>query len=105
MIHPAIQPFLPKFIALFKLHKITSAFLFGSVLTEKFSKESDINFLFKIENELGPFIAGGHLWYLIFELEDLLNRKVDLLPEMSLKNPYFTQELNNTKLAIYEVAC
>ena len=39
MIHQSIQPYLPKVIELFRKHKITSAYVFGSVLTEKFNDQ------------------------------------------------------------------
>ena len=77
MIHPTIQPYLPKVIELFKLHKITSAYLFGSVLTEKFNAKSDVDFLVNIQTDLDPVETGGHLWDLTYELEDLLQRHVD----------------------------
>ncbi len=101
MIHPAIQPYLPQVITLLKRHKITSAYIFGSALTEKFNEQSDVDFLVNIETGLDPVDAGEHLWDLIVELEDLLQRKVYLLTERSIKNPYLIKELNETKYAIY----
>lgn len=101
MIHQSIQPYLPQVIELLKTHKITSAYVFGSVLTEKFNDKSDVDFLVNIQKDIDPVDAGGHLWDLTFELEDLLKRKVDLLTERSLKNPYFIKELNETKFSIY----
>ncbi len=101
MIHPSIQIYLPQVFQLFEIHKITSAYMFGSVLTERFSENSDVDFLVNIEAGLDPVEAGEHLWDLTYQLEDLLHRKIDLLTEGSLKNPYFIQELNKTKVAIY----
>lgn len=101
MIHHSIQPYLPKVIELFKLHKITSAYVFGSVLSDKFNEQSDVDFLVNIQTDLDPVETGGHLWDLTYELEDLLKRKVDLLTERSLKNPYFIKQLNETKFPIY----
>ena len=34
-------------------------------------------------------------------LENLLNRKIDLLEKIALKNPYFIQVLNDTKKLVY----
>lgn len=101
MIHPTIQPYLPAVIELFKIHKITKAYLFGSVLTDQFNDSSDIDFLVSIQEKLDPVDAGEHLWDLTYQLEDLLHRKVDVLTERSLKNPYFIKTLNETKLSIY----
>ncbi len=101
MIHQSIQPYLPKVVELFKLHKITRAYVFGSVLTERFNEQSDVDFLVTIQTDLDPVETGGHLWDLTYELEDLLKRNVDLITERSLKNPYFIKQLNETKVAIY----
>lgn len=101
MIHQSIQPYLPKVIELFRKHKITSAYVFGSVLTDKFNDQSDVDFLVNIQEGLDPVETGGHLWDLTYELEDLLKRHVDLLTERSLKNHYFIKLVNETKIAIY----
>jgi len=101
MIHPAFQPYLPNVIELFKKHKVKNAYVFGSVLTTKFNPESDLDFIVNLQDGLEPADAGGHLWDLEFELENLLHRKIDLLTERSLKNPYFIKELNETKFPIY----
>jgi predicted nucleotidyltransferase len=36
-----------------------------------------------------------------FSLERILNRKIDLLEETALKNPYFLQSIQNNKQIIY----
>lgn len=101
MIHQSIQPYLPKVIELFEKHKITSAYVFGSVITDKFNEQSYLDFLVNIQDDLDPVETGGHLWDLTYELEDLLKRSVDLLTERSLKNPYFIKQVNDTKFSIY----
>jgi predicted nucleotidyltransferase len=88
-------------ITILKKHKIIRASLFGSVLTDHFNEKSDVDFLVTIENGLDPLEAGGHLWDAYYELKDLLNREVDVITERSLKNPYFIQQINTTKLPIY----
>ena len=50
---------------------------------------------------LDPVDAGEHLWDLEYELKDLLQRNIDLITERSLRNPYFINEVNATKFAIY----
>lgn len=101
MIHPSFKPYLPEVIEILKKHKIVNAYLFGSVLTDRFSETSDVDLLVNIEQGLNPVEAGGHLWDIYYELKDLLNREVDVLTERSLKNPYFIQEINQTKHAIH----
>lgn len=101
MINPLIEPYLPKILALLKKHKISSAFLFGSVVSNHFKDNSDVDFLVNLNEGLDPVEAGGHLWDLTYELETLLNRKIDLIIEDSLKNPYFIKSLNASKILIY----
>jgi len=101
MIHPFIEPYLHKIVALLKKHKISSAFLFGSVVSNHFKDTNDVNILVNLNDGLDPVEAGGHLWDLTYELETLLNRKIDLIYEGSLKNPYFINALNASKILIY----
>ena len=102
MIHRSIQPYLPKVIELLKKHKIKSAFLFGSAISDKFNDQSDIDLLINFIDYSEPLEVGQSIWDLEDELEALTNRKIDLLTERSLKNPYFIQQLKNTRELIYE---
>ena len=101
MINQQFQNYLPEVINLFIKHKIQKAYLFGSILTEKFNEKSDIDFLVNIQDNLDPVEAGGHLWDLEDELQILLNRNVDLLSERALKNPYLINEIRKTRISIY----
>lgn len=100
-IHPSVQPYMPQVAELLTRHRITRAYLFGSVLTDSFNENSDVDFLVDIQPDLDPVEAGGHLWDLTYALEDLLQRHVDLITQRSLRNPYFIEELNATKFPIY----
>ena len=101
MLHPSVQALLPQITLLLQKHKIKNAWIFGSALTSNFKQESDVDFIVNLQDGLDPITAGEHLWDLEYELKKLLNRKVDLLTERSLRNPYFISEVNTTKLAIY----
>lgn len=101
MIHPEFQPYLPKVIQILKEHKVKDAYLFGSVLSSRFNEDSDVDFLVSYESFDDPIAFGDNIWDLRFALEDNLHRDVDLINEDNLKNPYFIQELNETKYKIY----
>ena len=92
---------MPQVLCLLEKHKIQKACFFGSVFTKNFNESSDVDFLVSIQEILASIDAGRHLWDLTYELEELLNRKVDLITERSLRNPYFVKELNETKFPIY----
>lgn len=97
-----IQKKLPQIADLMRKHHIIRAYLFGSVLTDKFNRKSDIDFLVSIDETLLPEQQGDHLLTLWDELEILTHRKVDLLTERSLTNPYLIQSINDSRLIIYE---
>ena len=101
MINTSLQPHLPLIISLFEKYKIKDAYLFGSALTDKFNEKSDVDFLVNFDDDLDPVEKGELLWNLRFSLEDDLNRPIDLITASSLKNPYFIEELNETKQKIY----
>lgn len=101
MIHSAIIPYVPELIQLFKKNKIEKAYLFGFAVTENFKDTSDVDIIVKIDESFDPIEAGGNLWNLIDEMEQVLNRRVDLLTERYLRNPYLIEEINRTKVAIY----
>lgn len=101
MLHPTFQKELPQIIQLFKKHKIKNAFAFGSVVTDNFNLNSDVDLIINFQDNLDPVTAGEHWWNLHDELRELLHREIDLVTERSLKNPYFIKELNQTRFPIY----
>lgn len=86
---------------LMQKHRIKRAYIFGSSVKGDFTDKSDVDFIVDIDDTIEPVKLGGHLWDLTFELEELLGRKVDLLTSRSLKNPYFIEEINESKQLIY----
>ena len=72
-----------KLADLCKRHRIQELSLFGSVLTDRFRDESDIDLLvtFRPDARVG-FLALARAQH---ELEDLLGRQVDLVPKGGLK--------------------
>ena len=101
IVHPDFMPYLPNVIRILKEHRVKTAYLFGSVLTDRFNRESDVDILVQYEPFDNPLAFGDNIWDLRFALEDNLERDVDLVNEDVLKNPYFIQELNATKFRIY----
>ena len=77
-------------------------YLFGSALTAAFDeKNSDIDVLVETEG-ISPDEKGEYLLSLWDDLEKLFNRKVDLLTERSLRNPYLAKEIEQTRKLIYD---
>jgi predicted nucleotidyltransferase len=83
-------------------HKVERLYLFGSALTKRFDPErSDLDFLVQME-PLSPLERGEHLMALWSALEALFARRVDLLTEQSLQNPYLKKEVEETKKLVYD---
>lgn len=81
-------------------HKVKHLYVFGSVLNNKFSADSDIDLLVEI-NSSDPIDYAENYFSLKFELEELLNRSIDLLEDRALKNPYLKKNIDNSKTLIY----
>jgi len=92
---------LPEIEELLKTNKVKNAYIFGSVTTEDFNHNSDIDLLITFKDGLDPLEYGDLYWNLLFSLEKMLNREVDLVTEKSLRNPYFIDEINETRQIIY----
>ncbi|MCK5209106.1 MAG: nucleotidyltransferase domain-containing protein [Cyclobacteriaceae bacterium] len=83
-----------------KEHFIKEAYLFGSATTDRFNENSDIDLLISFKKI--PFDGyAENLWNLEDQLESIFGRRVDLLPDHTLKNPYFIREINKNKLKVY----
>ncbi len=95
-----IEMNIDKIIALCKKYKVAKLWVFGSILTPRFNDESDVDFsvIFHYEQIPDLFLT---FFDFIDELQTLLGRKVDLIDETAVKNPYFRTELDRTKFLIY----
>jgi predicted nucleotidyltransferase len=80
--------------------QVKELFVFGSVLTEKFSPKSDIDFLVDFE-ELSPLDYADNYFNLKFTLEEIFGRKIDLLEAKALNKPYVKKSIDRTKQLVY----
>lgn len=81
-------------------YDILTMHLFGSAATSEFSDTSDVDILISFKDI--PFDRYTDNFFALHEsLEKLFNRKVDLLTERSLSNPYFIQSIEQTKQLLY----
>ena len=81
-------------------HKVAKLFVFGSVLTDSFKKDSDIDFVVDFAG-IDLYDYADNYFDLKFSLEDLFERDVDLLEEKAIKNPYLRKSIDSTKQQIY----
>jgi len=81
-------------------YSVKSMYVFGSVCTDKFNEKSDIDFLISFKN-LSIEEYTDNYFDLHYKLQDMFSRKIDLLTENSLSNPYFIKGIEQTKQLIY----
>jgi predicted nucleotidyltransferase len=74
--------------------------VFGSVLTDKFNEQSDVDLIVDFDKTA---IKDHFLNYFDFKyaLENVLGRKVDLLEEQPIRNSYLRKSIENTKTLLY----
>lgn len=96
---------LQRIIDLCRKHKVKSLAVFGSILTDRFNDDSDVDLLVDFEDydrdNPGEFDYVTNYFDFRDALELLFNRKVDLIEEKGLRNKYFIANVNRTKQMIY----
>lgn len=90
-----------KIIALCRKYKVKNLYVFGSVLTNKFNEDSDIDFLLSFTPEIDYNNYSDNYFNLWEAMKDLFGREVDLVDEKTLRNPVFIKEIDSTKQLIY----
>ena len=92
------------FQTLCKAHNVRYIYAFGSSITKSFdSVKSDIDLLVDIDYP-DPVERGEKLISLWDTFEIFFKRKVDLLTETSIRNPYLRKSIDSTKILIYDGA-
>lgn len=91
-----------KILDLCRHYKVKTLYVFGSILTSRFKSDSDIDLLVRFKkDEISLSDYADNFLDFQFALESLLNRKIDLVCEDSITNPYFRQEVDTKKRLIY----
>ncbi len=80
-------------------YKVRRLFAFGSVLTDKFNEQSDVDLIVDFDKNA---IKDYFLNYFDFKyaLENVLGRQVDLLEEQPIRNSYLKKNIESTKTLI-----
>ncbi len=96
-----IESRLEQVAAVCRQHRVQRLELFGSALRDDFdAQDSDLDFL--VEFEALPAGAYAKNYFgLIEALENLFQRKVDLVVASAIKNPYFRAGVERNKALLY----
>jgi uncharacterized protein len=95
-----IERNIDKICELCELHKVKNLFAFGSVLSTRFSRTSDVDLLVDFQG-VGLYEYAENYFDLKESLEELLKREVDLLEGKAIKNPFLLKSINSSKQLIY----
>ncbi|MDO5395133.1 MAG: nucleotidyltransferase domain-containing protein [Bacteroidales bacterium] len=90
-----------KLFVLCQKHKVRKLYAFGSILTSKFNEKSDVDILVDFNSEIDHTTYADNYFDLYHALKALFGRDVDLVDESAVRNPYFKEELDETKYLIY----
>lgn len=87
-------------MALCKEYNVARLYVFGSVLTPKFNKESDVDFIVNFK-DINLWDYADNYFNLKNALETTVNRDVDLLEDDAVSNPYLRSSIDSTKQLVY----
>jgi len=93
---------LEQLAALCEQYSVLELYVFGSVLTDRFSIKSDLDFLVNFDEPADPVEFGLLLMDFEKALASLFDRKIDLVVNRYVQNPFFRKKLDQTKQLIYD---
>ena len=97
---PIVQDHLEELKALCRKYHVAELYLFGSAANGNFKESSDLDFLVNFQ-PMDPFTYADAFLDFADDLEKLFDRPVDLVIERAIKNRYFKEEVDETKVKLY----
>lgn len=82
-------------------HHVESLYVFGSVVSNRFTDKSDIDFLVEFKS-IEPKEYFNNYMGFKESLVELLKRPIDLVEVQTLKNPFLARSIHSTKKLVYE---
>jgi predicted nucleotidyltransferase len=96
---------IPQMVELCKKYRVKRMYLFGSAARDDFDPEtSDIDLLIAFSPELTIEEYSDNYFELMWALDELFGREVDLVAEETLTKPYLIANINRDKQLVYEAA-
>jgi uncharacterized protein len=85
---------------LFLKYNTKSAYLFGSMAKDNTNNESDVDFLYSFNDNLDYEAYSNNYFNLLYDLEKLLQKPVELVAEKTLKNKFLIESIEESKIKI-----
>ena len=95
-----IEQHIKQITKLCEMNQVRALFAFGSVTTDRFRPDSDIDLVVDIDDN-DPISYSDKYFNLKFQLEDILKRQIDLLEQKAIRNNFLRNEIERTKVQIY----
>jgi predicted nucleotidyltransferase len=86
--------------SIFVKYNAKSAYIFGSMTKNNYHEKSDVDFLFSFHDNLDYETYSLNYFSLLNELENLLQKPIELVAEKTLKNKYLIESINESKFQI-----
>jgi predicted nucleotidyltransferase len=94
------NPYNAQITDLCKQYNVNRLFAFGSVLTDSFGEQSDVDLIVNFDNqEVNDYFL--NYFDFKYSLEKVFNRDVDLMEEQPIRNSYLRKNIENSKVLIY----
>lgn len=91
-----------KIVALCKEYKVLKLWVFGSILTDRFNENSDVDMLVIFDKTRIAILDMADIFFdFINELELLFGRRVDLTDYSAIGNKYFKEEVDEKKVLLW----
>lgn len=81
-------------------YNVERAYAFGSAVKGTMHDDSDVDFIIKFPDDMHYITYADNYFALVYALENLLHKNVDLVTEKTLKNPYLIESINSHKMQL-----
>src|SRR4051812_27726356 len=95
-----VEQRLPQIKQLMQQYGVEKAYLFGSAARGAMHENSDVDFIIRFPSEMDYTTYSDNYFALADALEALLKKRVELVTEKTLKNPYLLESINQYKLPL-----
>ena len=102
MVHPTVEAKKRELTELCQRHGVRRLELFGSATSERFNPvTSDLDFLVEFAPAKGDGGYADRYFGLLWGLEELFGRTIDLLETPTVRNPYLLKAISPSRTLLY----
>ncbi|WP_295655385.1 nucleotidyltransferase domain-containing protein [uncultured Mucilaginibacter sp.] len=95
-----VQTNLQQIKALMLSYGVEKAYAFGSAINGNMHAGSDVDFVIRFAPDMDYETYGNNYFKLLYALQNLLKKDVELVAEETLTNPYLIESINRQTLDV-----